>query len=75
MSHITHDQIAHMFPGIQDHTVVEILDVQPTESELEATLMALQGDDRPNVNQPDNPKVLRMIDILRQVDFGLEDDR
>jgi hypothetical protein len=49
MANATHDDIARLFPGIQDHTVLEILATEPTVDELEAALLLLQDSDEGSI--------------------------
>jgi hypothetical protein len=41
----THDDVSRLFPGIQDHTVLEILATEATVSDLEAALLLLEDND------------------------------
>lgn len=45
MATATHNDIARLFPGIQDHTVLAVLATEATVDELEAALQLLQDDD------------------------------
>ena len=45
MTSATYDDVIQLFPGMQDHTVVEILAVEATVNELEGVLLSLQGND------------------------------
>lgn len=41
----THEDVYRLFPGIQDHAVVDLLETQPTVGELEAASQLLEGND------------------------------
>lgn len=45
MNKATHDDIVRLLPGIQDHTVLEILAVSPSVGEVEAAAMLLADQD------------------------------
>lgn len=45
MAGATHDDVARLFPGIQDHIVLEILATEATVDDLEAALLLLQDND------------------------------
>ena len=45
MTTATHNDIVRLFPGMQDHVVLEILGTEATVAELEAALQLLQDDD------------------------------
>ena len=41
----THDDVCRLFPGLDDHAVVDLLATQPSIAELEAVSQMLQDDD------------------------------
>lgn len=45
MTSATHSDIVRLFPGIQDHTALEIIAMEATVVELEAVLQLLQDSD------------------------------
>ena len=77
MSVAKHDDIVRVFPGIQDHTVLEILTMKTTVDELEAALMLLTGDDKGliEIRQREGGQIHRLLNILNQAEIRPEDDR
>ena len=63
---VTHDEIARLFPGIQDHTVLEILDTRATVGELEAASLLLQDADEGlvEIKRQEGDQINRLLDIL-----------
>jgi len=45
MTTATHSEIVQLFPGIQDHSVLEILATKATVEELEAAMLLLNDED------------------------------
>lgn len=45
MTLATHDDVIRLLPGLQDHTVVEILATKPTVDQLEAASLLLADQD------------------------------
>ncbi len=68
MTIVTVDDIARVFPGIQDHTVLEILAAQTTVDELEAALLLLTNDDEGliEIKQRESGQLNRLLEILNQ---------
>jgi hypothetical protein len=66
MNAATHQDIVRLFPGIQDHTVVEILDANATLGDIEAALALLQNADEGliGVKQRHGDRINRVLDIL-----------
>lgn len=66
MDTATHQDIVRLFPGIQDHTVVEILDAKPTLGDIEAASSLLQDADEGliGVKQRHGDRINRVLDIL-----------
>lgn len=66
MNPATHKDVVRLFPGIQDHTVVEILDAHPTLGDVEAVLALMQDADEGllGVKQRHGDRINRVLDIL-----------
>lgn len=66
MTAVTHDEIVRLFPGIQDHTVLEILDTKATVGELEAASLLLQNADEGlvDIKQREGDQINRLLDIF-----------
>ena len=74
----THDDIARLFPGIQDHTAVEIIQANVSFADLEAVALLLQGadDDLISIRREHGDRINRVLDILAKGEFDQgEDDR
>jgi hypothetical protein len=63
MNATTRQDIVRLFPGIQDHTVVEILDTHATLGDIEAAVALLQHGERIN----------RVLEILAASGFRADD--
>ena len=63
---VTHDEIIRLFPGIQDHTALEILDTKATVGELEAASLLLQDADEGlvDIQQQEGEQINRLLNIL-----------
>jgi len=72
----THDDIVRLFPGMQDHTVLEILATEASVDELEATLLLLQDDDEAliAIKQRQGGRLNLLRGILANSEFQLRDD-
>lgn len=77
MTRATQKDIVHVFPGLQDHAVVEILDTQATVAELEAALAVLTSDDETliDVKGRDGGQIHRLLAILNQAGIQASADR
>jgi len=79
MTTVTHDEIVRLFPGIQDHTVLEILDTTATVGELEAASLLLQNADEGlvEIKQQEGDQINRLLNILGSSEIrpGEEGDR
>lgn len=66
MTTVTHDEIVRLFPGIQDHTALEILDMKATVGELEAASLLLQNADEGlvDIKQREGDQINRLLNIL-----------
>ena len=76
MTIVTVDDIARVFPGIQDHTVLEILAAQTTVDELEAALLLLTNDDEGliEIKQRESGQLNRLLEILNQSEIRSRTD-
>ena len=76
MATATHDDIARLFPGIQDHTAVEILATEATVDDLEAALLLLQGNDEGliDIKQQKGRLLNRLLEIVANSEISLRDD-
>ena len=75
MDTVTHQDIVRLFPGIQDHTVVEILDAKATLGDIEAAASLLQDADEGliGVKQRHGDRINRVLDILAASDVRPQD--
>jgi hypothetical protein len=75
MNAAKHQDITRLFPGIQDHTVVEILDTRATLGEIEAALALLLDADEGliGVKQRHGDRINRVLDILAASDYRRDD--
>jgi hypothetical protein len=71
MDTATHQDIVRLFPGIQDHTVVEILHTKATLSDIEAAVALFQDADEGliGVKQRHGDRINRVLDILAASDL------
>ena len=71
MDTATQQDIVRLFPGIQDHTVVEILDTKATLGDIEAAVALLQDADEGliGVKQRHGDRINRVLDILAASDL------
>jgi hypothetical protein len=75
MNAATHQDIVRLFPGIQDHTVVEILGTHATLGDIEAASALLQDTDEGliGVKQRHGDRINRVLDILAASDYRPDD--
>jgi hypothetical protein len=75
MDAATRQDITRVFPGVQDHTVVEILDVHATLGDIEAAAALLQDADEGliGVKQRHGDRINRVLDILAASDYRPDD--
>jgi len=75
MDTATRQDITRLFPGIQDHTVVEILGAQPSLGDIEAAAALMQDADEGliGVKQRHGDGINRVLDILSAADYRLDD--
>lgn len=76
MTIATHDDIVRLFPGIQDHTVVEILAAKPTVDQLEAASMLLSDQDEGLIEakREAGDQLSRVLDILANAEIVPRED-
>ena len=76
MATITHDDIVRMFPGIQDHTALEILDTKASVRELEAALQLLQDADEGliDIKRREGDPINRLLAILSKSEVRPADE-
>lgn len=69
--------MVRLFAGIQDHTVVEVLDTGATLDELEAAALLLANQDEALVDagSPTPVVVSRIVEILTREQGSAEQDR
>ena len=75
MNAATHQDIVRLFPGIEDHTVLEILGTRPTLGDIEAAGALLQDTDEGliGVKQRHGDRINRVLDILAASDYRPDD--
>lgn len=75
MNTANHQDITRLFPGIQDHTVVEILDTRATLGDIEAALALLLDADEGliGVKQRHGDRINRVLDILAASGYRRDD--
>jgi hypothetical protein len=75
----TREDVIAAFPALQDHAVVEILDMKASVEDLEATLGLLMSDDKNliEVRQREGGQIHRLLNILNQagIQEALDRDR
>ena len=66
MTTATRNEVCRLVPGLQDHTVLEVLAMEPSVGELEAALQLLRGDDEGliEVQEQQGTRLNRLIGIL-----------
>lgn len=72
----TYDDVTRLFPGIQDHTVIEILAIDVTVSDLEAASLLLGNQDDGLIEaKPDSGDQLsRVLSLLAKAEIMPTDD-
>jgi len=72
----THDDIIRLFPGMQDHTVLEIQATEATAEDLEAALLLLQNDDEGlmDIKREKGSRLNLLLQILANSEIQLPDD-
>lgn len=66
MTIATRADVCRLFPGLQDHTVVDLLAARPSIAELEAVSQMLQDDDESliEIKQQKGDRLNRLAAIL-----------
>jgi len=77
MTIATHDDVIRVFPGIQDHAILEILAMNATVNELEAALVLLTSDDKEllDIQHREGDQIHRLMNILNRSQIWPQDDR
>jgi hypothetical protein len=75
MNAATRQDIVRLFPGIQDHTIVEILETNATLGDIEASFALLQDADEGliGVKQRHGDRINRVLDILAASNLRRDD--
>ena len=77
MTTATHNDIARLFPGLQDHAKAEILATGADVEELEALFAMLAGDEEGliEVRRQEGGRIDRLLTILHQSGIEPQQDR
>jgi hypothetical protein len=77
MNKATRKDVLSIFPEIQDHAVVEILDMMATVDDLEAALLILTSDDKDliDIKRREGGRIHRLLNILNQAGVQTAVDR
>jgi len=77
MTTATHSEIVQLFPGIQDHSVLEILATKATVEELEAAMLLLNDEDEGMIElkEREGDQLNRLLDVLSNTEIMLQEDR
>ena len=77
MTTATHDDIARLFPGIQDHAVIEILATKATLAQLEAASLLLGDQDEGLIEEKrkEGSQLSRVLEILASAQLEPREDR
>lgn len=72
MTTATRKDILSVFPDLEDHTLVEILDIKPTVDDLEAASVALSSEDDETIGirQREGDRINSVLNILNRA--GIE---
>ena len=75
MNPATQKDVVRLFPGIQDHTVVEVLDAHPTLGDVEAVVALMQDADEGliGVKERHGDRINRVLDILAASGYRPDD--
>ena len=76
MDNVTRKDIVGRFPGIEDHTVLEIQATGASAAEIEAAWLLLQNEDEGTLETTHRhgDRVNRLLGILSQSEIGIRDD-
>lgn len=77
MTAATHNDVVRIYPGIQDHAVIEILAMQASVAELEAAMASLSSDqeDLIEFRHRDGDRLNQIMRILSQSGVEAQQDR
>lgn len=77
MTTVTHDDVVRVFPGIQDHTVVELLEIGVTVDQLETARLLLADQDEGLIDREhrEGGQLSRVLEILSRAEILPQDDR
>ncbi len=77
MTTATHSEIVQLFPGIQDHSVLEILATKATVEELEAAMLLLNDEDEGMIElkKREGDQLNRLLDVLSNTEIMRQEDR
>lgn len=75
----TRQDITRLFRGVDEHTILELLRIEPSVSDLEAALLVMQGDDESLYGMAESRRqaAAQLASTLEQAGFragGDEDD-
>jgi hypothetical protein len=76
MTVATHDDVCRLFPGLQDHAIVDLLATRPSIADLEAVSQLMQDDDEGliGLKQRRGDRLNRLLVILSQAQLQAADD-
>jgi hypothetical protein len=77
MNIATREDVISLFPDLQDHALIEILDMKVSVEDLEAALGVLMSDDKNliEVRQREGGQIHRLLNILDQAGIQAAPDR
>lgn len=77
MTIAAYKDVVRVFPGLQDHTVAEILEMKATVNELEAALVMLSGDEEQliDIQTREGDQIHRILSILSRSEVQAREDR
>jgi arsenate reductase-like glutaredoxin family protein len=76
MTIATHADVCRIFPGLQDHAVVDLLATRPSIAELEAASQMLQDDDESliEIKQRKSDRLNNLVAILSHAQLQAADN-
>jgi arsenate reductase-like glutaredoxin family protein len=76
MTIATHADVCRIFPGLQDHAVVDLLATRPSITELEAASQMLQDDDESliEIKQRKSDRLNNLVAILSHAQLQAADN-
>ncbi len=77
MTAATRQDVLRLFPGLQDHATLEILEDETTVDELETLFAMLAGDDETfyTTHRTEGDRMQRLLSVLRQAGIEPREDR